>query len=303
VTRTSLALDMTGPRESRSAAEHCRRQLLTPVTVCWYFTACTSVALLTPSSLDGAPVGQDPRPTFRMAVDLLPLEVQAVNSNGRPLTGLGSDPFIVHIDGRGRQVVHAEFVSPRGDTSGRAIQSACEPGQVRCRPEPGPASTCSPWTRSACARTSFSPPDDPWNDFSTGSIRGIGSGCSPSRMRPLSWILSGDLATANSSVGRLNQQAIAQRAGTRAAETNVALYILHFDTTSMEMRSARERTPRDLLPGEAGIVDAGLELVRKTEMAGSTSSASRFGAVARSSGIQLGEHRDGDRQFQRSPMS
>ena len=122
-------------------------------------------------------------------------------------------------------------------------------------------------------------------------------------MRPLSWILSGDLATANSSVGRLNQQAIAQRAGTRAAETNVALYILHFDTTSMEMRSARERTPRDLLPGEAGIVDAGLELVRKTEMAGSTSSASRFGAVARSSGIQLGEHRDGDRQFQRSPMS
>jgi hypothetical protein len=50
--------------------------------------------------------------------------------------------------------------------------------------------------------------------------------------------------------------------GRRAAATNVALYILYFDTTMTDMSSARERTPRDVPSWQAAIHATGLEYVR-----------------------------------------
>ena len=324
---------------------------------------CTIAALLAPSSLDGAPVGQDPRPTFRTAVDLLALEVQVVDSSGRPITGLETDAFTVQIDGRRRKVVNAEFVSAVGGRSGAPFTPPANPvasdadqnrgrlyvlavDELSMRPDVVLAARKSlerfvdrldprdwigvlafpnasvvvdptrdrPSVRAAIQRITghyervpsrFSlieseivglterDPDvtkrvaerecrqggsclseilaearalagqyEALGAARLAAIRTLFERLSASTLLKTVVLLSGDLATANSSVGRPNLQALAQQAGARAAEANVALYILHFDTTSMEMRSARERTPRDLPPGEAGILGAGLELVR-----------------------------------------
>jgi VWFA-related protein len=48
--------------------------------------------------------------TFRSTVDLIAVDVQVVDEQGRPLTRLGPDSFEVSIDGRRRRVVSADFI-------------------------------------------------------------------------------------------------------------------------------------------------------------------------------------------------
>ncbi len=51
------------------------------------------------------------QPTFRAAVDLLTLDVQVVDDEGRPVTTLGADQFEVTIDKTPRRVVATELVT------------------------------------------------------------------------------------------------------------------------------------------------------------------------------------------------
>jgi VWFA-related protein len=58
--------------------------------------------------LVAAPAAQ--QPTFRSSVDLIAVDVQVVNHNGQPLTGVTSDKFDVTIDGRRRKVVSVDLI-------------------------------------------------------------------------------------------------------------------------------------------------------------------------------------------------
>ena len=50
------------------------------------------------------------QPTFRSTVDLIAVDVQVVDRNGRPIPRLGVDRFAVEINGQKRRVVSADFV-------------------------------------------------------------------------------------------------------------------------------------------------------------------------------------------------
>jgi len=53
--------------------------------------------------------GQSP-PTFRASVDLIAVDLEVVDRDGRPLTGLTPDKFTVTIDGRRHRVVTADMI-------------------------------------------------------------------------------------------------------------------------------------------------------------------------------------------------
>jgi VWFA-related protein len=55
--------------------------------------------------------------TFRATVDLVAVDVQVVDKEGRPIPNLGPDKFEVLIDGRRRRVVSADFVRQAENTS------------------------------------------------------------------------------------------------------------------------------------------------------------------------------------------
>jgi len=76
------------------------------------------------SVLVSAPSAQ--QPTFRASVDLIAVDVQVVNRDGKPLTGVTSDKFDVTIDGRRRKVVSVDLVQhaqPESATNERRITS------------------------------------------------------------------------------------------------------------------------------------------------------------------------------------
>jgi VWFA-related protein len=57
---------------------------------------------------------QDPQPqapTFRTAVDLVPVDVSIVDNGGRPVTGLTSADFTLTVDGKPRRIASAEYIS------------------------------------------------------------------------------------------------------------------------------------------------------------------------------------------------
>jgi VWFA-related protein len=53
---------------------------------------------------------QDQKPTFKTGVELVPVDVQVVDRDGKPITGLKSDDFEVTIDGRKRPVISVELL-------------------------------------------------------------------------------------------------------------------------------------------------------------------------------------------------
>ena len=59
------------------------------------------------------------RPTFRSAVDLVPVDVNVIDKNGRPVADLGADDFTLTVDGKPRRIASAQFISVE-----RAIDSA-----------------------------------------------------------------------------------------------------------------------------------------------------------------------------------
>src|SRR5262245_26696765 len=68
---------------------------------------------------------QQQQPTFRSTVDLIAVDVQVVDGNGRPLRGLETKDFDVEIDGRRRRVVTTVLVEH--DTSGQTRQIGSGP--------------------------------------------------------------------------------------------------------------------------------------------------------------------------------
>jgi VWFA-related protein len=96
--------------------------------------AAIALAFAAPMAVGGAASIPDPQqpqvPVFRSGVELMAVDVQVVDRDGRPALSLGADQFKVQIDGHQRQVVRADLV--------RYSQS--RPGAVqRLTPEAGPA--------------------------------------------------------------------------------------------------------------------------------------------------------------------
>lgn len=61
---------------------------------------------------------QPPKTTFRSAVDLVPVDVNVLDKNGRPVEDLKADDFTLAVDGKSRRIASAEFISVT-----RAIES------------------------------------------------------------------------------------------------------------------------------------------------------------------------------------
>ena len=60
---------------------------------------------------------QDPqpaRPTFRSAVDLVPVDVSVVDRSGSPVSDLTTSEFTLSVDGKPRRIASAEFISIAG---------------------------------------------------------------------------------------------------------------------------------------------------------------------------------------------
>lgn len=72
-------------------------------------TALVAAAALV-AAVGVASTASDQQATFRATVDLVAVDVQVVDRNGRPIPDLGAEKFEVSIDGRRRRVVSADFV-------------------------------------------------------------------------------------------------------------------------------------------------------------------------------------------------
>jgi len=55
---------------------------------------------------------QPPQPpqTFKSSVDLVPVDVNVVDRNGRPISDLTAQDFSLKVDGKARRVVSAQFI-------------------------------------------------------------------------------------------------------------------------------------------------------------------------------------------------
>ena len=73
---------------------------------------------------------QQPSPTFRAGIDVLSVEVSALDRDGKPITDLTAGDFIVTLGGKPRRVRDARFF---GDGGGEVVTRAAE------SPVPGPA--------------------------------------------------------------------------------------------------------------------------------------------------------------------
>ena len=75
-------------------------------------TAIVAFVVAGAVTISGA-VQQAPPPTFRALADLISVDAQVVDADGRPVEGLGRDEFEVTVDGRRRRVVSVEFIDHR----------------------------------------------------------------------------------------------------------------------------------------------------------------------------------------------
>jgi VWFA-related protein len=79
----------------------------------WLFP-CIALALVAVSAQTPPP--QTKQPIFRTGVDLLTVDATVVDRDGRQITDLAPDEFIVEVDGKPRTVVSAEYVKLEDDT-------------------------------------------------------------------------------------------------------------------------------------------------------------------------------------------
>ena len=77
------------------------------------FAAALGLALL--AAQDQPP----PKPTFKSAVDLVPVDVNVIDKSGRPVPDLAAGDFTLTVDGKPRRAVSAQFISVD-----RAVDSA-----------------------------------------------------------------------------------------------------------------------------------------------------------------------------------
>jgi len=84
-----------------------------PVTMTKLAILVTAVLSAIPAIAAPAPQAQQTAPTrFRTGVDLIAVDVQVIDRDGRPIADLGPDKFEVTINGRRRRVVTAELIQP-----------------------------------------------------------------------------------------------------------------------------------------------------------------------------------------------
>ena len=67
---------------------------------------------------------QQPASGFRLAVDVVPVDVSVVDNDGRPVTGLTAADFTLDVDGRTRRIVSSQYVSALRETSTPAASQA-----------------------------------------------------------------------------------------------------------------------------------------------------------------------------------
>src|SRR5688572_20262521 len=78
---------------------HCRLR-----TFC--LALASAVSLATQQKPD-----QPPRPTFTASVDMVSVDVNVIDRNGRPVRDLGAADFTLSVDGRPRKIASAQFIS------------------------------------------------------------------------------------------------------------------------------------------------------------------------------------------------
>ena len=131
------------------------------------FAAPLTLGLLTAGTLIAA--RQQP-PAFHARTDVIAVDVQVVDRNGRPATGLGADKFEVTIDGKRRRVVSVDFIDYRAVASTNAAVTMPAGG--------APTATAAPATTNP---PSGEPVESPGRivilaidamNFSTGDMRG-----------------------------------------------------------------------------------------------------------------------------------
>src|SRR5471032_1488417 len=80
----------------------------------WRVAAALALAFAAPIVAGGVAFVPDPQqgqvPVFKSGVELVAVDVQVVDHDGRPTLSLGADQFQVQIDGHHRQVVSANLV-------------------------------------------------------------------------------------------------------------------------------------------------------------------------------------------------
>ena len=82
-------------------------------------TTLTAAFLLAAASLASGQQNatQKPTTTFRSGLDVIAVDVQVIDRNGMPVSGLGPDKFEVTINGRRRRVLSADLVESRSATT------------------------------------------------------------------------------------------------------------------------------------------------------------------------------------------
>ena len=108
-------------------------------------TPLIGVLMLGAATLCGAgqqpDAAQKPTTTFRSGLDVIAVDVQVVDRNGVPVSGLGPDKFVVTVNGRRRRVLSADLIESRSATS--------------MTPEERAAATAGPPVRPALTRVVF----------------------------------------------------------------------------------------------------------------------------------------------------
>jgi VWFA-related protein len=125
------------------------------------------VGLVTAALGRGVRVQNTQAPVFRSDVELVAVDVIAVDRNGKPIVGIRPEEFQVTIDGKARRVVSAQYVEQRQAASGTAVNLGRLEGEEAVEAAyasnegPGPAASASlPVPRSiiiAIDQSTFSP--------------------------------------------------------------------------------------------------------------------------------------------------
>jgi VWFA-related protein len=71
----------------------------------------TTIAMGVPGDAVAQDPPQQPPPSVRVAVDVVPVDVSIIGNDGKPVTGLTTADFSVDVDGRQRRLVSAQYVS------------------------------------------------------------------------------------------------------------------------------------------------------------------------------------------------
>ena len=87
-------------------------------------TAALALAVRRASTADGlaaqqAQEPQPPRTTFKSNVDLVPVDVNVVDRDGRPVADLRVEDFTLAVDGKPRRIVSAQFITATSGAKSR----------------------------------------------------------------------------------------------------------------------------------------------------------------------------------------